>query len=166
MLARCPRLSLTIICDPVISDRKMSMSPTKWASRDSFKMIWRSVRQRKTDYPKFTDLYWRMILGKVVTGEVWMQDSGNCPYCSVPQTAEYLTILDMSRGSGTMGPTTKRQWTGVTGEKVQFPTSWGALLFSGVSHTRPRFRNRSTKRRWRINRPWAKPLERSSGPKM
>ena len=98
------------------------------------KMVWNSAYYRTIDYPKFTDLYWKLLLGRVRTGEAWM-DSELCPECAIPQTAEHL-FWDC--------PTAKAIWEEmveiiniITGVRIALPRNWGHLLAWG-SYVQPK----------------------------
>lgn len=59
----------------------------------STKKVWKSCKAKGGVWDgKFQTLLWKCLLGKVPTGQHWLQPSGkmNCPECRVPQTAEHL----------------------------------------------------------------------------
>lgn len=113
----------------------------------SDKKIWLSLRQRGVDYPKFTDLYWQLIMGTVRTGEEWMT-SANCPICNTLQVAEHLFWI--CPAARQVWAKLREIWQDITNEDVDFPTTWAALLLSGVTHSKKSFGTRFDKRRWRI----------------
>jgi hypothetical protein len=51
--------------------------------------IWKGVRCKEVDYPKFTDLYWKMIHMCVRTGEEWT------PYPNYPICKELTLTLTL-----------------------------------------------------------------------
>lgn len=59
-------------------------------SQISSTKIWMSAWKRKVDKPKFGDLYWKLILGKVVAGDHWLNEKADCPICLTTQLAEHL----------------------------------------------------------------------------
>ena len=109
--------------------------------------IWKSLRHREVDYPKFTDLYWKMILGCVRTGEEWM-DSRDCPVCNTVQLAQHL-FWDCPVAQE-IWRTIFAYWEGITGTQIATPKSWGALLLMGVARNTEIWRVGIHKRRWRI----------------
>jgi hypothetical protein len=110
-------------------------------------MIWKSLRQAHTDYPKFTDLYWKLILGKVRTGETWME-SVNCPICDITRTTEHLFwTCPAAKG---IWQNLQARWQSITNTEVVFPTSWAGLLLSGVTQNKRYLGNQIHLKRWRI----------------
>lgn len=109
--------------------------------------IWKSIRQRKVDYPKFTDLYWKLMLGKVRTGEEWM-DSRECPQCGVLQTQEHLmwTCPIAVR----IWQEVQHLWTNMTDDDLLFPDTWSDMLLTGCTHSSGAYKKATPKRRWRI----------------
>ena len=109
--------------------------------------IWKSLNQKKTDYPKFADLYWKLVMCKVRTGESWMEKA-DCPRCKVRQTQEHLfwscPIAKL------VWTDLQKTWSKLTDEDVKFPQTWAELLVSGLTHSRGSFKPKASKRRWRI----------------
>ncbi|KAF5177688.1 Transposon tx1 uncharacterized protein [Thalictrum thalictroides] len=113
------------------------------------KQIWKSLFKPKVDYPKFADLYWKLILGVVRTGESWMVRK-LCPRCNCPQVAEHL-FWDCP-----LAKKVWRQlaiiWEQIPDEKIDFtlPNTWANLLLSGHKYSLKSFGSRYRQRRWRI----------------
>jgi exonuclease III len=110
--------------------------------------IWRSIRQTRVDYPKFTDLYWKLILGRVRSGEHWMERP-DCPICHVRQSPEHL--FWECPAAKAVWERLEIIWEQITGRPLtQKINSWAALLLSGITHSSGTFKRRYIKRRWRI----------------
>lgn len=110
-------------------------------------MIWKSLRQVKIDYPKFTDLYWKLNLGKLRTGETWME-SANCPICDTTQIAEHLFWI--CPAAKEIWQNFQARWQDITKTTIDFPTTWAGLLLSGVTHNKRYLGNHIHQRRWCI----------------
>jgi hypothetical protein len=109
--------------------------------------IWKGVRQAGIDYPKFSDLFWLIILGKVRTGESWMS-STNCPICRQVQVTEHL--FWNCTAAKRVWQTLRDKWYDIAGVEVDLSTTWAGLLLLGVHHDQNRFGDRFQQSRWRI----------------
>lgn len=105
--------------------------------------LWKGLYHRKIDYPKLADLYWKLLLNKVKTGEPWMEHH-DCPRCQTLQVAEHLfwhcpiakAVWDVIR----------RIWRQITDRPLNLPTTWTDLLVKGVTSTDSRFFSREADR--------------------
>jgi len=110
------------------------------------KVIWASARDREIDYPKFSDLYWRLLQGKVRTGEQWMQEKYHCPRCRVPQTVEHLFWnCPIARSLWRMMADT---WFRISERHLELPHSWAELLLWGCVGRRT-YKRVIDRKRWR-----------------
>lgn len=108
--------------------------------------VWSSTRDREVDYPKFSDLYWKLVHGRVRCGEEWMGEFHLCPECKVPQTVEHLFWdCPIAVSSWRHMADTFAQ---ISDTKCVLPTSWAALLLWGCSG-RKTYRNTIDRKRWR-----------------
>ncbi len=111
--------------------------------------IWGSTWVSKIDKPRFSDLYWKLILGKVVAGDFWLKEKADCPICHTTQLAEHL-FWDCPVAQR-MWVRLKHIWITITGSNIpDFPDSWPKLLLTGVTMRRRTWGGEIDQRRWRI----------------
>lgn len=111
--------------------------------------IWKSTWVPKVDKPRFSDLYWKMILGKVVAGDFWLKEKSDCPVCNTTQLAEHL-FWDCPVAQR-MWSRLRQIWVTITGSSISiFPTSWPQLLLTGVTTRKKTWGDQVDQRRFRI----------------
>ena len=109
--------------------------------------IWKSTWVPKVDKPRFADLYWKLILGKVVAGDFWLKEKADCPICNTTQLAEHLFWA--CPVAQKMWSRLRRIWKAITGSEVpDFPKSWPELLLTGVTMRKKTWGDQINRRRW------------------
>jgi len=112
----------------------------------SDKMLWESLSERNLDYPRFTDLAWRIVHQCVRTGEIWM-DKRECPICHVTQTVEHL-FWDCPVAT-TVWEKVREIWGLLTSTAFPGPSSWPDIAFV-MAQAQRTIKDRDEYRRWRI----------------
>lgn len=135
--------------DLLINFRRICTRDGLDISRISSRTIWKATRARKIDAPKFSDLYWKLLLGKVVAGDHWLREKANCPVCYDVQLAEHLFWLCPI--AQIVWKRLRHIWIAITGSDVpNFPTTWASFLLSGVTMGIKIWGGPNARRRWRI----------------
>lgn len=113
----------------------------------SSKKIWCSLHNPALDYPKLADLYWKLIHGKVRTGEPWMERC-DWPQCGTQQSAEHLfwTCPIAKRVWGEVA----RVWEVLEGDALHLPTKWSEALLVGIQRGSNDATTSYENGRWRI----------------
>ncbi|KAI6707864.1 hypothetical protein JHW43_009607, partial [Diplocarpon mali] len=96
--------------------------------------VWASAYDKDIDYPKFSDLLWKMFLGRVRTGEAWM-DAHFCPECQTAQTVEHLFWdCPIAKAVWSLAEKVFNQVNPL--ESLDLPMNYGHLLIWGVKMCR------------------------------